>query len=133
MAIKDRCVVRAVLNTVVTRIGFNPQAAPFWEWVGADSKSTCGIALRHKRRVVAPKHSYFRLNGGVRRSADLSSDGILSCQTTPLIASSGDVSEMISTHWRTPHQPSEHDFRLFDIVARGAANVIERCKRTPTT
>src|ERR1700751_5341734 len=26
--------------------GFNPEAAKFWEWVRADSKSTCGIALR---------------------------------------------------------------------------------------
>jgi hypothetical protein len=25
--------------------GFNPEAATFWEWVRADSKSTCGIAL----------------------------------------------------------------------------------------
>lgn len=34
--------------------GFNPQAAKFWEWVRADSKSTCGIALRDNERVVAP-------------------------------------------------------------------------------
>src|ERR1700740_1353354 len=32
--------------------GFNPEAAKFWEWVRADSKSTCGIALRETRRVV---------------------------------------------------------------------------------
>jgi hypothetical protein len=37
--------------------GFNPQAAQFWEWVRADSNSTCGIALRHKRRVIAPNIS----------------------------------------------------------------------------
>src|SRR5215831_6189694 len=29
--------------------GFNPQATEFWEWVRADSKSTCGIALRDMR------------------------------------------------------------------------------------
>src|ERR1700745_792166 len=34
--------------------GFDPQAAQFWEWVDADSKCPCGIALRDKRRVVAP-------------------------------------------------------------------------------
>lgn len=34
--------------------GFNPQAATFWEWVRVDSKSTCGIALRDSKRVVAP-------------------------------------------------------------------------------
>jgi hypothetical protein len=28
---------------------------------------------------------------------------------------------MISSHWRTPHNPSELDLRLLDILARQAA------------
>ena len=35
---------------------------------------------------------------------------------------------MISTHWREPHQPSERDLRLFDILVRQAADLIERKK-----
>jgi hypothetical protein len=34
---------------------------------------------------------------------------------------------MISTHWRTPHQPSEKDLRLFDTLAMQAADLVERC------
>jgi len=33
---------------------------------------------------------------------------------------------MISTHWRVTHTPSARDFSLFDILARQAADVIER-------
>ena len=33
---------------------------------------------------------------------------------------------MISTHWRKPHQPSERDLRLLDILVRQAADLIER-------
>src|SRR5690349_19067387 len=33
---------------------------------------------------------------------------------------------MISTHWRKPHEPSERDLRIFDILARQAADLIER-------
>ena len=33
---------------------------------------------------------------------------------------------MLSTHWRTPHDPTEDDFRLFDVLARQAADLIER-------
>jgi signal transduction histidine kinase len=33
---------------------------------------------------------------------------------------------MISTHWRRPHEPSERDLRLLDILARQAADLIER-------
>jgi len=33
---------------------------------------------------------------------------------------------MLSTHWRTPHTPSEEEFRFFDVLARQAADLIER-------
>jgi PAS domain S-box-containing protein len=33
---------------------------------------------------------------------------------------------MVSTHWRTPHHPTEEDFRFFDVLARQAADLIER-------
>jgi CheY-like chemotaxis protein len=33
---------------------------------------------------------------------------------------------VISTHWQRPHQPSERDLRLLDILSRQAADLIER-------
>ena len=33
---------------------------------------------------------------------------------------------MLSTHWHTPHHPTEEDFRFFDVLARPAADLIER-------
>jgi PAS domain S-box-containing protein len=35
---------------------------------------------------------------------------------------------MISTHWRRPHEPSERQLHLFDILARQAADLIERAQ-----
>jgi signal transduction histidine kinase/ActR/RegA family two-component response regulator len=54
--------------------------------------------------------------------------GILAVQSTPLISRSGAVVGMISTHWNKPHEPSERDLRLLDILARQAADLIERNK-----
>jgi hypothetical protein len=107
--------------------GFNPQAAQFWKWVRADSKSTCGIALRDKRRVVAPNIATCDFMAGSEDQRTYLQTGIRACQTTPLIGRGGIVVGMISTHWRTPHQPSEKDFRLFDVLARQAADLIESC------
>src|SRR5579864_308357 len=109
--------------------GFNPDAAKFWEWVRADSKSTCGIALRDSRRVVAPDIAVCDFMADSEDQQVYLQTGIRACQTTPLIARAGNVVGMISTHWRTPHQPSEGDFGLFDIVARQAADLIERCRQ----
>jgi GAF domain-containing protein len=107
--------------------GFNSQAARFWEWVRADSKSTCGIALRDKKRVVAPNIATCDFMVGSEDQRTYLQTGIRACQTTPLIGRGGKVVGMISTHWLTPHQPSEKDFELFDILARQAADFIESC------
>lgn len=52
--------------------------------------------------------------------------GIRAGQTTPLISRNGKLLGMLSTHWKYIHQPSERDFRMLDIVARQAADLIER-------
>jgi GAF domain-containing protein len=109
--------------------GFNPEAAKFWEWVRADSKSTCGIALRETRRVVASDIAVCDFMADSEDQQVYLQTGIRACQTTPLIARAGNVVGMISTHWRTPHQPSEEDFDSFDILARQAADLIERCRQ----
>jgi hypothetical protein len=65
--------------------GFNPQAARFWEWVRADSKSTCGIALRNMRRVVAPDIATCDFMADSEDQQVYLRTGIQACQTTPLI------------------------------------------------
>ena len=109
--------------------GFNPHAAKFWKWVRADSNSTCGIALRENERVVAPDISTCDFMAGSEDQEVYLKTGIHACQTTPLIGAAGNVVGMISTHWRTPHRPSEDDFRLFDTLVRQAADLIENSKR----
>ena len=66
--------------------------------------------------------------------------GIRAAQSTPLFSRSGKMLGMISSHWRAPHVPTERDLRLLDILARQAADLIERKagrrgvarKRTPS-
>ncbi len=107
--------------------GFNPQAARFWQWVRADSNSTCGIALRKSERVVARDIAACEFMADSADQQMYLQTGIYACQTTPLMGSAGSVVGMISTHWRTPHQPSEEDLRQFDVLARQASDLIERC------
>jgi signal transduction histidine kinase len=106
--------------------GFNPQAAKFWEWVRADSESTCGVALRSGQRVIAADVERCDFMAGTEDLATYLQTGIRAVQTTPLFSRDGKLVGMISTHWREPHQPSERDLRLLDILARQAADLIER-------
>ena len=106
--------------------GFNPQAANFWKWVRADSESTCGAALRTGQRVIAPDVLKCEFMAGSEDLATYLQTGIRAVQTTPLLSRTGKVVGMISTHWSSPHQPSERDLRLLDVIARQAADLIDR-------
>ncbi len=106
--------------------GFTPEAARFWEWVAAGDDSSCAAALRGGRRVIVPD---LETQDVIRADAALAAyreAGIRSMQSTPLLSRGGKVVGMISTHWRQPHEPSERDLRLLDILARQAADLIER-------
>jgi len=106
--------------------GFNPEAAKFWEWVRADSASTCGVALRSGERIIVTDVEKCGFIAGTEDLAMYHQAGIRAVQSTPLISRSGKLVGMTSTHWREPHQPSDRDLRLFDILVRQAADLIER-------
>ncbi|WP_425452518.1 PAS domain-containing protein [Methylobacterium radiodurans] len=106
--------------------GYDPRSAAFWQTVDASSKSTCGIALTTGERVIVPN---VQECGLPQDSGDLQSyrwTGMRAVQTTPLLSRSGKLIGMISTHWKHPHTPPERDLRLFDVLARQAADAIER-------
>src|SRR5215471_18535346 len=106
--------------------GFNPGSAANWEWVRPDSASSCGMALSAGCRVIVPD---IETCEALARRVDLDAlrlAGIRACLSTPLIARSDRLLGMISTHWRRPHRPAERELQPLDVLARQAADLIER-------
>lgn len=105
---------------------FHPDSAKFWKYVNADSTSVCGLALVNNARVIIEdiEHAQFKMDKGDYNAYKLS--GIVAVQSTPLISRTGKQIGMMSTHWRTPHKPSERELGLYDIVTRQVADLIER-------
>lgn len=106
--------------------GFSTEAAVFWKWVRPESGSTCAMALRTGQRVIAPDVERSDCMAGIQDLETCLRMGIHAVQTTPLVSREGRVLGMISTHWKKPHEPAEHDLRLLDVLARQAADLIER-------
>jgi len=106
--------------------GFHPDSAAFWKWVRVDSGSTCGAALRTGERVIVEDVETCEFMAGTADLDAYRKSGIRAVQSTPLVSRSGRVLGMISNHWREPHLPSERDWRLFGILTRQAADLIER-------
>jgi len=106
--------------------GFHPQSAKFWEWVYLDSASTCGLALSAGCRVVVPDIETCEFMAGTTDLDEYRRSNICAVPSTPLVSRSGQLLGMISTHWREPHQPAELVLRRLDVLARHAADLIER-------
>jgi len=106
--------------------GFSPEAEAYWQWVYHNTDSSCGAAYRAGKRVIIPNMAECDFMQGTVTLPIYLAGGILAAQSTPLYSRNGKLLGMISTHWDHPHSPTERDISLLDILARQAADLIER-------
>jgi signal transduction histidine kinase/CheY-like chemotaxis protein len=106
--------------------GLSPEAEECWRWVHPASVTSCTAALRLGSRAVVADFEAWDDIAGTEDLAAFRRAGIRSAQTTPLLSRSGRLLGMISTHWAEPHEPTDRDLRLLDILARQAADLLER-------
>lgn len=106
--------------------GLPDEAVTFWEWVSPEAYSSCTKALKSGRREIIPDFEEWDEIADTEDLFAFRRTGIRSAQTTPLLSRDGQLLGMISTHWNEPHTPSERDLRLLDILARQAADLLER-------
>ena len=113
------------LNLLCSR-GMPEESVTFWEWVSPEAHSSCTRALKSGRREIVPDYEEWDAIADTEDLLAFRRTGIRSAQTTPLLARDGHMLGMISTHWSEPHTPSERDLSLLDILARQAADLLER-------
>jgi PAS domain S-box-containing protein len=113
------------LELLVTR-GFHPEGVAFWARVNRTSATSCGMALSEGRRVIVPDVECSDVMAGSADLIVLRRAGIRAMHSTPLLSRSGRLLGMISTHWAKPYYPTEHELRALDVLARQAADLIER-------
>jgi PAS domain S-box-containing protein len=116
---------RGELQLLVAR-GFHPQSAAGWEWVRLDAASTCAMALSAGCRVIVPDIEACDAMAGTADLFAYRRSDVRAGQSTPLVSRSGQLLGMISTYWRKPHRPTERELQPLDVLARQAADLIER-------
>jgi two-component system CheB/CheR fusion protein len=82
--------------------------------------------LQSGKRVVVEDVDACDFMAGGEDLKNFLAAGVRAIQSTPLLSRDGRMLGMVSTHWRTPQAPSETDLRMFDVLARQAADLLER-------
>jgi GAF domain-containing protein len=86
-------------------------------------QAACGTAMSERTRVVVEHVETHPAFHDAQLQAVMRAAGVRAVQSTPLIDRNGTVFGVLSTHFRTPHQPTEHELNLIDIFARLLAGV----------
>ena len=101
---------------------------PFLEFFDAvhDGQAACGSAMRGGERVIIGDVAASPVFVGTPALDVLLAAGVRAVQSTPIAARSGRIVGMLSTHYRTPRRPADRDLHVLDLLARQAADWIER-------
>jgi nitrate/nitrite-specific signal transduction histidine kinase len=89
-----------------------------------DPGSACGRPMQLRERIIiedVQTDPDFEPHRQIAASA-----GFRALQSTPLLTRTGELLGMISTHFRQPHCPSEHELRLTDLYAVHATELMVR-------
>jgi PAS domain S-box-containing protein len=112
---------------IVAQRGFPDWWVKFWDEVPA-GEGACGRAIARRERVIVEDVAaspIFRDTPGL--DVQLRA-GVRAVVSTPLVSRSGTPIGMFSTHYRRPQRPDTRALRLLDLLAREAADLIERAQ-----
>ena len=88
-------------------------------------QGACGAAMQTGQRVVIDDVTASPQLGGDDLTVVLAA-GIRAIQSTPLATRAGQLVGVLSTFYRAPGRPAGRDLRVLDLLARQAADWIER-------
>lgn len=110
---------------IVAQRGFEK---PFLEYFNAvqHGHAACGTALQSGQRVVVEDVATSPVFVGTPALDVLLGAGVRAVVSTPLFSRSGQIVGMLSTHYRRLCRPAEQELKAIDLLARQAADWIER-------
>lgn len=110
---------------IVAHRGFKEPFLQFFDRVN-NTACACGTAVEAGIRIVVRDVAVDQIFVGTEAARVLEAAGVRAVQSTPLIASSGVVLGMLSTHFSQPHAPDEADLQDIDLIASRAAFWLEQ-------
>jgi PAS domain S-box-containing protein len=114
------------LNLAAQR-GFEDSFLNFFASVRDDASAcACATAMRSGERVIVENVQESEIFAGQPSKEALLDAGVRAVTSTPLMAGTGNLLGMISTHFAEPHRPSERELHLMDLLARQTADYLER-------
>jgi PAS domain S-box-containing protein len=111
--------------TIAAQRGFEDPFLNFFVSV-RDDAAACASAMKSRERVIVEDVRESKIFGAQPSKEVLLDAGVCAVTSTPLLASTGNLLGMISTHFANPHRPDARELHLMDLLARQTADYLER-------
>jgi GAF domain-containing protein len=92
----------------------------YWGSV-SNGRGACGTALERGGRIIVEDVESSPIFVGTPALDIQLRANVHAVQSTPLVARSGKLLGMFSTHYKTPYRPDDYALRLLDLLAQQAA------------
>jgi two-component sensor histidine kinase len=111
--------------TIVTQQGFQGDFLKFFVTVRGN-EAACGVAMGTAKQIIIDDVLTSEIFVGQPAQKVLLDAGVRAVVSTPLMSSKERPLGVLSTHFTRPHHPSEHQLEPINILARQAADYLER-------
>jgi PAS domain S-box-containing protein len=111
---------------IVAQCGFDQSFIDFFSSVSHGSAAVCAAAFQKGERVIVEDVMASPIFVGTPALDMQLTAGVRAVQSTPLINRRGEMIGVLSTHWSKPQRPDGNILRYIDLLARQAADIIER-------
>lgn len=111
---------------LVAALGLPARFVEFLATVERGDPAACGEAYKTGQRVLIEDVSTSAVFAGQLSREVLLDAGVRAVQSTPLVSGTGKIVGMVTTHFGRPHRPSERTCQHLDLLARQAADYLER-------
>jgi two-component sensor histidine kinase len=111
---------------IVAQQGFGEEFLKFFASVDDHAAASCGTAMASNEQVIVDDVLTSEIFIDQPAQKMLLAAGVRAVISTPLRSSKGNLLGVISTHFNRPGHPSERQLRLTNILARQAADYLER-------
>ena len=109
---------------IVAHQGFSPEFLR--RFMNQGSPAVCDVAAQRIERVIWEDVAAEPDLEGTEDLEVILADGIRAIQSTPLVGLDGGILGLLNNHFVEVHRPSERELQLLDLLARMAADFIER-------
>jgi len=111
--------------TIATQQGFEEEFLKFFDSVNKN-EAACGAAMGAVKQIIVDDVLTSEIFVGQPAQKVLLDAGVRAVLSTPLMSSKERPLGVLSTHFTRPRHPSERQLRLINILARQAADYLER-------